>query len=151
MYVQNYQTTWDVHFSAIASALRNSTHATIEQSPYFAVFGQHMVQHAGSYAIFRDLRALGTGKIEIVTCADHQEATYKQIIEKQQLAHDRNVKTYDTRSRNVTFEPRQEVSLRNFMQSDFANNYNAKLGRQWTPARIVSRKGSSLYVVEDRK
>lgn len=67
-----------------------------------------------------------------------------------QLAHDRNAKTYNTRVKAVTFVPSQEVFIRNFKQSDFANNYNAKLGRQWSPARIVSRKGTCMYVVEDR-
>lgn len=149
-YVTNDQTTWDVHISAIASALRNSKHATTGHSPYFAVFGQHMIQHAGSYSLLRELKALGTGDIEIIPASDYRDELNKTIREKIQQAHDRNTKTYNIRTREVNFVPGQEVFLRNFRQSDFSGNYNAKLGKQWTPARIVNKVGSSTYVVEDR-
>lgn len=149
-YIDKDQTTWDVHVSAIASALRNATHATTGHTPYFAVFGHHMIQHAGSYALLRELKSLGTSDLEILPSSDYREELNKDIREKLRQAHDRNVKTYNTRTRSVNFTPGQEVFIRNFRQSDFVGNYNAKLGKQWTPARIVSKVGTSTYVVEDR-
>lgn len=149
-YVVKDQTTWDVHLSAIASALRNATHATTGVSPFFAVFGQHMVQHAGSYALLRELQALGTGEVEVVSNSEYHEELNREIRDKLQNAHDRNAKTYNTRTREVRFIPGQEVFIRNFRQSDFANSYNAKIGKQWTPARIVCQHGTSSYTVEDR-
>lgn len=148
-YVDVNQMTWYVHLSAIASALRNAPHSSTGRSPFFAVFGQHMIQHAGSYALLKELQALGTRDVEVIPDTEFRDALHHQIREKLQEARDRNARTYNTRTRDVTFVPGQEVFLRNFQQSNFATNYNAKLGKQWTPSRIVSREGSSTYVVED--
>lgn len=72
-------------------------------------------------------------------------------MEKLLEAHAKCAKNYNGRSREVSFKPGQEVFIRSFRQSDFSKNFNAKLGKQWTPARILSRKGTSLYKIEDRQ
>lgn len=149
-YIDEDQTTWDVQLSAIACALRNAPHASTGQSPYFAAYGQHMIVHAGSYPLLRSMGTLSTADVELVPPADYREGLNAQIRMKLQQSHDRNEKTYNTRTREVAFQPDQEVFIRNFKQSDFTRNYNAKLGRQWTPARIVRRKGANIYVVADR-
>lgn len=150
-YIEDDQTTWDQHLSSIASALRNSVHASSGQSPYYTVFGQHMIQHAGAYSLLRDVQLLPTSDIRVVPSADFRDVVQEKVRERLQQAHDRNAKTYNTRAKEVSFRPGQEVFIRNFKQSDFAKNFNAKLGKQWTPARIVAKIGSSLYKVEERK
>lgn len=150
-YVESDQTTWDVHISAIASALRNAAHSTIGQSPYFATFGQNMIQHAGAYTILRELRALGVSDIDVVSSDEFREGLNSDIREKLSQAHDRNQRTYNTRTKEVSFKPGQEVFIRSFKQSDFSKNFNAKLGKQWTPARILKQIGTCLYEVEDLK
>lgn len=149
-YVDGDQTTWDVHLSAIASAIRNGAHSSAGQSPYFIVFGQHMVQHAASYPILRILQSLPSGDLEIIPPTEFREALNIQVRNNLQEARDRNERTYNTRSREITFQPGQEVFIRNFRQSDAAMKYNAKLGRQWTPARIVRKVGTCVYEVADR-
>lgn len=150
-YVENDQTTWDVHLSAIASALRNAPHSGTGLSPYFAAFGQHMVQHAGTYTILRELRSLGVSDIDVVPVGEFREGLNSEIREKLRQAYDRNQQTYNMRSREVSFHTGQEVFIRSFRQSDFAKNFNSKLGKQWIPARIVAKVGSCLYEVEDRQ
>lgn len=150
-YIEGDQKMWDVHVSVIASALRNSVHATLGKSPYFAVFGQHMIQHAGTYALLKSMQSLPVGDVEVLPAAEMREELNMQMRERLQEAHERNTRSYNTRSRDVTYAPGQEVFRRNFKQSDMANNYNAKLGKQWVPARIVKRKGTCLYELEDRQ
>lgn len=150
-YIDTDQTTWDQHLSSITGALRNAVHSSTGKSPYYIVFGQHMVQHAGTYTLLRSLQSLPTGDIITTPPADFRDAVNEQVRAKLTQARDRNERTYNTRTRNVSFQPGQEVFIRNFKQSDFSRNFNAKLGRQWTPARIVRRKGSCIYVVEDRQ
>lgn len=149
-YVEGDQTCWDVHLAAIASALRNATHSTTGHSPFYAVYGQHMIQHAGAYQLLRNLQSLPTSDVEVVTDADHREALHRTIRENLEKARKRNERTYNTRTRDVQFSPGQEVYLRNFAQSDASRNFNAKLGKQWCPARIVRRQGANIYVVEKR-
>lgn len=149
-YVGEDQSTWDVHLSAIGCALRNAQHATIGHSPYFAAFGQHMVQHAATYAILRELHALGTSDVEVVSQEDHREALNVEMRNRLQEAHDRNETNYNLRSRDVSFRPGQEVFIRSFKQSNFEKGFNAKLSKQWISARIVAKVGASLYEVEEK-
>lgn len=150
-YIQSDQTSWDVHLSSIASALRNSVHASTKESPYFIVFGQHMVQHAGTYGLLRQLGALPVNDVETVPPPEFKEAVNIQVRERLREAHERNSKQYNTRTREVSYHPGQEVFLRSFKQSSATDNFNAKLSRQWFPARIVQKKGACVYKVEDRQ
>lgn len=150
-YVEKDHTNWDAHLSSIASALRNSVHSSSGHSPYFVVFGQHMVQHAGAFAILRKLQLMPSGDLEIVPPAELRSALNEQVAKRLQVAHERNEKHYNKRSRNVTFRAGQEVYVRSFQQSEFKRNFNAKLAKQWLPARIIRSRGSCLYEVEDRQ
>lgn len=150
-YTDEDQTTWDVHISAIASALRNATHASTTQSPYFTVFGQHMVQHAAAYPLLRGLKAIASGEIDVLPPSDARGEINKKVRCQLQLAQERSRRTYNIRAKEVTFQPGQEVFRRSFAQSDAKKNFNAKLAKQWLPARILSKQGSCLYKIEDRQ
>lgn len=150
-YVEQDQTTWDVHISSIASALRNAVHASTTHSPYFSVYSQHMIQHAAAYPLLRNLNALAAGEIEVLPPPEFRYALNREVRDRLRQAQDRNKQTYNIRSREVTFQPGQEVFRRSFQQSDATKNFNAKLAKQWIPARIVRRKGSCLYELEDRQ
>lgn len=150
-YIDSDQTTWDTHISVIASALRNTIHASTGQTPYYMVYGQHMIHHGGSYPILRNLKALATGDIAIIPPSELRDEINRNVRVRLQLAQEKNTKTYNTRARAVEFKPGQEVFRRSFQQSDAVRNFNAKLAKQWLPARIVSRKGANLYILEDRQ
>lgn len=139
-YVEQDQTTWDVHLSSIASALRNSIHSSIGHSPYFAVYGQNMVQHAAAYPILRDLAVLASGEIHILPPPDLRHELNNEIRARLQQAQEKSRKKYNTRTKNVSFFPGQEVFRRSFAQSDATKFFNAKLSKQWLPARIVKKR-----------
>ena len=63
--------------------------------------------------------------------------------------HDKHERSYNVRSREVRFRPGQEVFRRNFAQSEFKNNFNAKLAPKFIKCRILRKIGSSLYELED--
>lgn len=150
-YIDRDQTTWDLHLSSITCALRNAVHASSGYSPYYTLFGQHMVQHGGAYALLRNIQLLPTSEVQVIPPSDFRDILHEQIRDNLEQAHQRTARNYNTRTTNVTYSPGQEVFIRNFKQSDFSQNFNAKLGKQWTPARIVAKIGSSLYEVEDRQ
>lgn len=149
-YIESDQTTWDQHIAHIASALRNHVHASTGKSPFYVVFGQHMVQHGGQYELLRNIGSLQAPDAITMPPAEFREILNDQVRDKLAQAHERNERSYNTRTRDVSFRPGQEVYIRNFQQSNFAQNFNAKLAKQWKPARIVCRKGSCLYEVEER-
>lgn len=145
----NDQRDWDVQISAISAALRNSVHDSTGFSPYYLVFGQHMVQNGSTFELLRKLGSISSGDIEVLPPRDFRQIVHERVKENLLVAHEKNESTYNTRSREITYKPGQEVYRRVFAQSDFAKNFNAKLGKQWSKARIVSRVGNCIYMLED--
>lgn len=113
-YVDSDQSTWDHNLSSITSALRNAAHASTGHSPYF----------------LRNLQLLPVGDVQIVLPAEFCDVVHGEVKDKLHQAHQRNSRTYNTRSREVTFKPGQEVYIRNFSQRDFSKNFKAKLGKK---------------------
>lgn len=65
------------------------------------------------------------------------------------LAHERNEKVYNTRSKEVRFQTGQVVYRRNFKQSSQIENYNAKLGPKQVKCIILKAIGNSMYELGD--
>lgn len=148
-YIDGNQNTWDAKLQAIASALRSSVHSSTKCSPYYTLFGQHMVQHGSVYKLLRTLQGLSSGEMEVLPAAEYRDVIHENIKKNLQTAHDRHERVYNTRSREVVFQPGQEVYRRNFAQSDFSKGFNAKLGRQWLKGRVVRKIGTAMYEMED--
>jgi len=65
-------------------------------------------------------------------------------------AYDRNVRQYNLRAKPTSFREGQEVYRRNFAQSKFVQNFNAKLGPQFVKCRIRKKKlGNCYYQLEN--
>jgi len=52
-YVRSDQKDWDENLSRISCALRSSMHSSIGTSPYYMVYGQHMVTSGATYSLLR--------------------------------------------------------------------------------------------------
>lgn len=148
-YIQPDQQQWDANLQAIASAMRSSIHSSTKYTPYYSVFGQHMIQHGSSYKLLKTLQKLSDGDLEILPPADIRNIMFDDIRTNLSEAHRRHEAAYNTRSRTVNFLPGQEVFRRNFAISDFAKGFNAKLGRQWIKCRVVKKLGNAMYELED--
>lgn len=70
-YIKDNQKNWDNHVSDAAFALRSVVHSAIGTSPYSALFGIPMIQHAASYELYRKLGALRDSDSEITTGKDN--------------------------------------------------------------------------------
>lgn len=150
-YITNDQTEWDLHISSICNALRNRRHESTGFTPHYLVFGQHMIQHANDYTLLKTLDVLPEGEVDICSAAEHRNLLCEKVQRNLETAHERNEETYNKRSRFVNFVPGQEVFRRLFTQSDFSQNVNAKLSKQWAKARIVEKLGSCTYRLEDMR
>lgn len=148
-YIVGDQRDWDRNISAIASSLRCTVHDSTHFSPYFLLFGTQMVQHASAYEILRKLNAVSEPDSVVLPPAEKRDAVHKKVVENLRRAHVNHEKTYNTRVREVSYRPGQEVFRRSFKQSNFAKGFNAKLGKQWLKARVVCRRGTCMYDLED--
>lgn len=104
-----------------------------------------MVQHASTYGLLRKLEAIPTD-IEVLPPPDFQQLLADKI--KKNL-NDAHVEKYNTRSKEVDYQPGQEIFFRNFTQSDFTKGYNAKLAKKFVKARIRAKLGHARYQLED--
>lgn len=143
------QSKWDEDISNIECALRASVHSSIGISPYFALFGHHMITHADVYKIARKLGVLEDGEVNIELKAQKMQSIREKIRQNLHKAYEKNVKTYDKRSKYTDFKPGQEVFRKNFTQSDFSKGLNAKLCKPWLKCRIRSKVGQNIYEIEN--
>lgn len=150
-YLKDDHREWDKHLSEVELSLRSSIHGSIGVTPYFALFGMNMFTHGSVYKLARNLDLLGDPENKIIPKEVKMDIVRQRMKHNLHKAYLRNDKTYNIRSRAIKFIPGQEVFRRNFQQSEFKNNYNAKLARKFLKCRIVRPVGNSLYEVEDLK
>lgn len=108
-----------------------------------------MITHADAYTILKKLDALQNGEIMVVPKAAQMQLIHRKISEKMHEAYERNVKSYNKRSRPVTYKQGQEVFRKNFIQSNFSKGINSKLCRPWLKCRIRRVIGNSQYEIEN--
>lgn len=148
-YVAEDHSTWDANLHHIAAALRSGMHSALKMDPYFAVFGQHMVQHGGTYELLEKLSKLDSSEMKVVSNTDRQQIIRDKIQQNLAAAHEKYSKTYNTRSREVSYSAGQEIFRRNHTQSDFSKNINAKFSQKFVKGRIRKILGSNRYEIED--
>lgn len=147
-YIDVNQRDWDENLSSICCALRSATHSAIGTSPYYMVFGQHMVTSGGTYALLRSLQVLQDRGVAF-SREDSRELAHDKAVKLSKQQDVKNRERYNLRSRVVSYSIGQEVFRRNFRQSCFQTGYNAKLGPAFVKARIRQILGNSYYDVED--
>lgn len=148
-YITDDHRNWDLNISSIACALRTAVHESTGFSPYFAVFNRQQVQHGSTYTLLADLKAMNQSNLSVLPSSDYNAILCSQIQDRLRRAHKKHESSYNMRSKPVSFRPGQEVFRRNFVQSDFAKNFNAKLSKKFVKCRIVRKLGSVLYELED--
>jgi len=148
-YLKDDHREWDTHLTEIACALRTSEHESIGMAPYYAVFGQHYFGHANDYQLAKQLHALEDNEFRVLSASDKRQILSDKISEKLHLAHEKATQQYNKRAREIVYKSGQEVFKRNFVQSNFSKNINAKFCPKYVKCRIVKPVGSSLYEIED--
>lgn len=151
-YIKNDQREWDCHLSSINAALRSTVHQSTGQSPYFVVFGQHMVTHGDNYELLRNLDIVEEGHILNDESRHDNLSKIREIVRKNlEKSHNENSKRYNLRSREIEYSVGEEVLKRNFVQSKASENFNAKLAKTFVRARVRRKIGNSYYELQDDK
>lgn len=108
-----------------------------------------MVQHASAYQI---LDKLGCNSGEDFTIENH---TTKLIQIRDEIrinlnkAHEKSEKTYNLRSRPISFSKGQIVYRKNHILSNVSNHINRKFMPKFIKCRIKKKIGNNLYETED--
>ncbi|XP_012161881.1 uncharacterized protein LOC105665430 [Ceratitis capitata] len=123
--------------------------SSIGCTPYFATFGIPMIQHGASYEIYRKLGAIVSADYSVDTKPDQQQLLRNKLMKGLKLAHEKCMKVYNTRGKDVRFQIGQVVYRRNFRQSSTIDSYNAKLAPKQVKCIILKVIGNSMYELGD--
>ncbi|XP_037826924.1 uncharacterized protein LOC119614898 [Lucilia sericata] len=107
-----------------------------------------MVTNGTTYALLRQLEMLDDRSVRFDR-NDSLQIMAKRASELIQKQFVRNEKSYNLRAKTITYNEGQEVYRRNFKQSNFEKNYNAKLAPNFVKARVRKKLGNSYYELED--
>lgn len=141
---------WDKDLSKIECSLRSEKHSSTGLAPYFCVFGNEMILHGSTYNILRKLDCFDSSDINVVLpFQDRKDIVRSKILAKLHDAHELSKKVYNTRSRNISYVPNQEIYYRNFEQSNKAAGRSSKFAKVYNRGRIRKRIGNSLYEIEN--
>ena len=144
-YIGENQKNWDSCLSDVAFALRSAVHSSIKTTPYYALFGMHMMQHADSYKVARNLGAICHNDNLIQNKDDRMQLLREHLMKALKAAHDKSEKTYNTRAKDIKFQVGQVVYRKNFKQSDLTKGFNAKLAPTNIKCIVLKTIGNSLY------
>ena len=150
-YLQDDHRDWDLYLPEIESALRTSIHSATGVTPFFALFGYNIFTHGSDYNLARKLNAIDDSELRMVDPKDRLELIREKMKKNMNTAYEKGARQYNKRTRNINFAPNQEVYRRNFVQSSFKDNINAKFCNKWVKARVVKPVGNSSYELEDLK
>ncbi|KAM8718390.1 hypothetical protein ACLKA7_001583 [Drosophila subpalustris] len=150
-YLESDHREWDVYLPEIEVALRNSVHTATGVTPFFALFGQHLMLNGAQYALGRKLKSLCEHEFASLGRADRQRLIQEKIQKQLHAAYERSSLRYNERARELHLTPGQEVFRRNFSLSNFSKAYNAKFARKFLKARVVRSVGSNMYELEDEQ
>ncbi|KAK9688533.1 hypothetical protein QE152_g35251 [Popillia japonica] len=153
-YVSTNHRLWDEVLPKIACAVRTARHEVIGLTPYFVNFGREMIlsgtDHKGQDRENEPVN-LDRGKSDVF--AHRSEAlrrVYKDIRLRLQQSYEKSKCRYDLRRRAVEYLPNQLVWRKNFVLSDAAKYFSAKLADKYIgPFMIHRRIGKDSYELKD--
>ncbi|XP_037828127.1 uncharacterized protein LOC119616052 [Lucilia sericata] len=140
---------WDRYIPQILSILRSDFHTSIQCSPYFAVFGQNMIQHGSTYKILDKLGCIPGEDFNVIDRSDKLAKLRGKLRENLNIAHTKAMKTYNLRSRPIEFEKDEIVFRKNHILSDMSKHINRKFLPKFVKCRIKRKIGNNLYDIED--
>ena len=140
---------WDRFIPQILSILRSDYHSSIKCSPYYACFGQNMIQHGSTYKILDKLGCLAGEDCMILSNADTLQKVRSTVRKNLTIAHEKASKTYNLRTRPIQFKKGEIVFRKNHVLSNMPKAVNRKFLSKFIKCRIKEKIGNNLYDIED--
>jgi transposase InsO family protein len=149
-YVDSNQDDWDVHLPAVLFAYRRTVQESIGDSPFYLTYGREAVAPADVAHGARLSMAGPTSAIEwrarlVSTLREAHELARASI----QRAQNEQEAEYNSRTREVNFEPGDQVWLHS---PHIKRGLSPKLAKLWTgPFRVERRVGHQTYELRDEQ
>lgn len=144
-YVSDNQRQWCKLLPKVGCAIRTQRHEATGHTPFFINFGrEHVISGDQHDHPLRDDQPLPLNR------SDAFEPLFRDVRKRLTLAYQRSKPRYDMRRRPVELSVGDSVWLRNYVLSNAANYFTAKLAPKYVGPFRISKKLSSLrYELQD--
>ena len=143
MYCEEDQRLWDENLARITCAINTATHEVTKLTPYFVCSGRNMILDGTHHLDAPAMRLSKPSDQELLTVFSDVRRRIREMSEK-------NKKIYDLRRRPEKFSIGQRVWKRNYVLSDAARRFSAKLAPRYTgPFTIMRVVSSWTYALSD--
>ena len=147
IYTNDNHRLWDVNLQQIACAIRTARHDSVRLTPYYINFGRNMAISGEDYAQRLDIDE------ESQTGETSRNEAFRQIFRDVNsrliAAAKRSCGRYNLRRRYESFEPGQLVWKRNYVLSNAAQHFSAKLAPKFIgPFQIHQKVSPWTYVLK---
>lgn len=151
-YVKDNHRTWDRYLPQVACAIRTAVHEVTGMSPYFANFGREITLDGQTYGpasnTVDDIAV--SDRDSLLRRAPGLHKIYDDIVKRLATAYDAAKQRYDLRKRPATFSEGDTVWRKNYVLSDKAKYFTAKLAPKFIGPFLIARKVSSAtYELSD--
>lgn len=142
---------WDETLHLITAALRSGHHQAIGTSPYFSVFGQHMIHSGQDYKLLRKLDSLGGTEINVLPKESCLQIIRSFVENNLDNSHERNRQRHNRKCKTTLYKIGDELWRRNFILSDSKLGITKKFARKYIKCRVRKVLGDHRYEIEDEK
>lgn len=152
-YIDENHRTWDEFIPEITVALRTAVHAVTGYSPFFLNFGREFVLDGTDYDLSEVAGSEASSPLDPYSkrtqFLKHFHDISDQINVKMLSAYKRNKKYYDAHRSKLNLEVGDTVYRRNYVKSNKARAFNAKLAPKFIPAVITKKLSEIAFELND--
>lgn len=135
---------WDKFIYLIQRAINSAVHDSTSHSPYFVMFGKEMPLSEKDHEIIDINREINTEK-QLENSHINKEKLFDEVRNNLKNAYEKFKSFYNLRTRPQNFKIGDEVYKKNYVLSNKANNFSAKLAPRKIKCRITEKIGSNTY------
>lgn len=142
---------WDKHLFEIQHAINTATHEVTGFTPSFLNFARYVPtfgDYYGKISNTSDIHLLPDDRGQYVEDVSKISDIYKVVQERLSKAYKKNVKEYNLRRRELSFDVGEKVWRRNKILSDAANKFSAKLAPKYVLCRVKKKLSKLVYTLE---
>lgn len=150
-YIKNDHTLWDENIYKIALAINTAKHEVTNFSPAFLVFGRYIPikgDYYGTVPTDTDIIQIDE-RIRWDETQQQLPTIYNEVRKHLQKSYLKSKQHYDLRKRPLTFQVGDTVWKRNFILSDAAKKFSAKLAPKFLKCTVVRKHGDLAYELVD--
>lgn len=149
-FVENDHRTWDVNIHKIQFAINTSVNESTSYTPFMLVHGREAVADGTIYNSVNEISELDIlPRDAYASNLGHLGDIFKNVKASLKKAHDRNIKYYNGKRRDISFDVGDLVWKRTYKQSAANKYFSAKLAPKYERCKVIRKLSPLVYELED--